>query len=420
MNENLDKEIEENNDEVEENVDSSIEESDSQEDETDDLLGNETFTYSIDNNNVKNDYNRGSYNEKTAYIYIAIGAFVLIFIIGLLIYFVNKGSKNNEFSKIESKLVSGAKKYYDKYPDSLPLIDGGFVSISADDLIENSFLKPFSEMVSSDTSCSGYVNVYNVNGNYAYFPYLNCGEKYKSVVFSKKLTENVVTSGDGLYKVGNEFIFRGDYPNNYVKFNDKTWRILRINADGSIRLFYVDKKAERVVWDDRYNADKENYVGINNYRVSRLLEYLNKSYDDNTFVSEDNKGLLVKHDWCIGKVSEQDVLISNLNLCSDVYNESYIGALQIDDVLIPSLDQNCKNVFDYQCTNYNYLYEYNSGWTINASSDRSYIAFSSSEGAIDIKNASSDSYVRPVINVNGNILFKDGDGTLDNPYIIGE
>ncbi len=391
------------------------------EEESDDL-GYESFTYTIDNNNVNGDYNKNKYDDSKSFMYILIGIVILVFIIMLLVFFANGGKdKNMGYSGIESRMVSGAKKYYDKYPDKLPIQDGSSITISSDTLIENSYLKPFSEMVDEGVSCSGNVSVFNINGNYSYFPYLKCDGEYESIKLSKKIVdEAVVSSGDGLYSVGDHYIFRGEYPNNYVKFNNSLWRILGINSDGSIKLLYADKSKEKNVWDDRYNSSKDAYSGINDFRVSRLLEYLEKVYTEYTYVDKKNVGLLVKHDWCIGKISESDQPIANLNLCSDVYNDLYIGTVQVDDVLVPSLDSNCSNLYDVDCTNYNYLFSINTGWTLNASSDRSYIVFNSNGGVISFKNASTDSYVRPVININNNVLYSRGSGTAEDPYLIGD
>lgn len=395
--------------EVEENVD----------DVSSDELDNESFTYRIDNNNVGNDYNK-NYSSNKSIIYIIIGVVILISIILVLVFFANRGiSKTANYSKIEDNMVSGAKSYFKKYNDKLPVTDGGYASISADALIENSFLKPFSEMVKDEVSCSGYVNVYRVNDDYSYFPYLNCGSEYESITLSKKITSSLVTSGDGLYSYGDRYIFRGEYPNNYIKFNDKVWRIMGVNGDGSIKMIYSDKKIDRNVWDDRYNSSKEGYYGINDFRVSRLLEYLNDVYDKNTYVSKDNKVLLAKHDWCIGKVSREEMPISSLNLCSDIYNDIYIGIVQIDDVLLPSLDSKCINIYDNECTNYNYFFTINTGWTFNASSDDSYTAFNSNGASISYKKTSSEGYIRPVINLNSNVLYRGGTGTIDDPYVIG-
>lgn len=404
-----------NNDELEKDV---------QENETDEIteeeLDNESFTYRIDNNNVGNDYNKKYSDDNKSILYIIIGVVILVFIIAILVLLANRGkSKNTGYSKVEDNMVSAAKSYYKNYPDSLPVMDGANVSVSADTLIENSYLKPFSEMVTNGDNCSGYVKVYKVNDDYSYFPYLNCSGDYESMTLSHKIIDTVVTSGDGLYKHNDGYIFRGEYPSNYLKFNGKMWRIIGINNDGSIKIIYDETKVERNSWDDRYNSSKDNYYGINDFRVSRLLEYLNDIYDNNTYVSSSNKNLLVKHDWCIGKVSQDGGLISGLNLCSDKYSDLYIGTVQIDDILLPSLDTGCKDIYDSECTNYNYFFNINTGWTMNACSDNTYSAFVSGGSSISYKNASSESYVRPVVNLNSNILYKSGTGTSDDPYVIG-
>ena len=390
--------------------------------EVEEELNEETFTYTIDNNNVNNDYNKVNYNDKKSLIYIVIGILILVLIIGLLVFFANRNkSKNVDYSEIESKMVSAAKKYYEKNNDLLPVLDDSLISVSVDTLIENSFLKPFSELVEDGVSCSGYVSVSKGNTDYVYFPYLNCGEVYESSILSNKIISNgVVNVGEGLYKYSDEYVFRGEYPNNYVKFDDKEWRIIKINSDGSIKLIYTDKKVEKTLWDDRYNSSREGYVGINDFRVSRILDYLKDAYENDVFVSKKNKNLLVKHDWCIGKISQTDAAIANINVCDDVYDDLYIGLVRVDEVLLPSIADNCVNLYDIECTNYNYFFNINVGWTLNTSSDKSYVVFSSNGGAISYKNASVDSNIRPVININSNILYKSGDGTQSNPYVIGD
>lgn len=409
------------NNDQEKNLDKDAEIIDGDMNEVSDL-DQETFTYTVDNNNVNNDYNKGFYNDKKSYLYILIGVMILVFIIAVLIFFANRNnSKDAKYADIESKMVKAAEKYYDKHSEYLPVMDGSSVSVPVDTLIQESFMKPFSEFVKDGVSCSGYVSVSKNSDDYVYFPYLVCEGEYESSKLSSKIiSSGVVTSGDGLYNVGSEYIFRGEYPNNYVEFNGNNWRIMGINSDGSIKLILVEKKVEKNTWDDRYNSEKDGYTGINDFRVSRLLEYLKKLYEDNTYVSEKNRKFLVKHDWCIGKISSSDALIDGLNLCSDVYNDLYIGVVDVDDILIPSIDSNCKYIYDAECTNYNYFFDINTGWTFNASMDKSYVVFNSNGGSLTTRNASLENYVRPVININGNVLYKSGDGTEKHPYVIGD
>ena len=90
-------------------------------DEISDELDSETFTYTIDNNNINNDYKKNNYNDNKSFIYIVIGVLILFFIIVLLVIFANKGnSKVKGYSNIESRMVSAAKNYYTKYTDKLP------------------------------------------------------------------------------------------------------------------------------------------------------------------------------------------------------------------------------------------------------------------------------------------------------------
>lgn len=396
-----------------------IEEVEETEEELDELDDNEEFTYTVDNNNINNDYKKNY--EKNSSIYILVGFVILLIIIITLVVVVNKKEKKaSGYTDVESRLVSAAKKYYEKYPEQLPQMSVP-TSIDAEKLIENSYLKPFSEMVDEGVECTGHVKIYKNDDNYAYFPYLNCGTNYKSTKLSDKIKEdNLVTDGAGLYKINNEYIYRGEYPNNYVKFNNETWRIVKINDDGSIKLISINKKPEKTIWDDRYNNERNGNTGKNDFTVSRILEELKKSYEENKYVSKDNKELLIKENWCIGKTEEVDTPIGNLNLCNDIYEDLYIGLLTIDEILIPSLDENCKNIFDGACTNYNYFTEINVGWTLTTGQDKTHTVFSGNQGSIAVKTASAMNNIRPVININPDTLYKSGDGTEKTPYIIGK
>ena len=396
-----------------------IEEVEEKEDELEELDDNEEFTYTVDNN-VKSDYNKNY--EKKSYIYILVGFVILLIIIVTLVVLVNKKNKKvSGYSEVESKMVSAAKKYYEKNPDQLPQMENVPMSIDAEKLIQNSFLKPFSEMVKENVECTGLVKVYKNDDIYSYFPYLNCGTNYKSVKLKDKLIEDSsATDGDGLYKINNEYIFRGEYPKNYVKFNNEIWRILKVNDDGSIKLMLIEKKPSKLVWDNRYNNERNANTGKNDFKISRILDDLKKSYDENKYINNDNKQLLIKRNWCIGKASEDGAEIANLNLCDEVYENLYIGLLTIDEILTPSFDESCKSIFDGSCTNYNYFTEINIGWTLTPSSNNTHTVFIGNQGSVAVKAASATNIIRPVVNINADALYKTGDGTENNPYIIGK
>ena len=70
---------------------------------------------------------------------------------------------------------------------------------------------------------------------------------------------NVVTSGDGLYSEttnsGTTYYFKGAVENNYVKFANLIWRIVRINEDGTIRLITQDN----VISSQKFNSIYKTY-----------------------------------------------------------------------------------------------------------------------------------------------------------------
>ena len=317
-------------------------------------------------------------------------------------------------------MVEAAKGYYNNKKEELPKNENESVSVTTEELIKGGYLKPIEEM-RKGAQCTGNVNVYKNDDKYAYYPILNCGTEYKSSKLNEKIiSDNLVTSKDGIYQIGNEYIFKGENPNNNVKFDGKTWKIIKINSDGSLKLLLISDKKDRIVWDDRYNNEVEGYYGKNDFRLSRILEKTNEEYEKNTYVKSENKEMLVKGTWCIGKISENDVPISSLNLCNDTYNDSYIGMINIKEILQPSLDDNCKNIYDLACTNYNYLSKIDTGWTLNASTETTYSVVNSDGGAISIERASTRNILTPIININSNALYKSGNGTEKDPYTIGK
>ncbi len=89
---------------------------------------------------------------------------------------------------------------------------------------------------------------------------------------------NTEVSGDGtlgLYTAedddGTSYYFRGAVDNNYVKFGDYLWRIVRINGDGSIRMIYQEDLLEIKT---RATVSTGG-IGATAY---------NKNYDDNAYV----------------------------------------------------------------------------------------------------------------------------------------
>ena len=83
-------------------------------------------------------------------------------------------------------------------------------------------------------------------------------------------TNGIYSSEDDL---GTSYYFRGNVTNNYVKFANKYWRIIRINGDGTIRMIYAGTSAHANGYDDSSTKDMD--IGTSEF---------NSSDDDNTYV----------------------------------------------------------------------------------------------------------------------------------------
>ena len=69
---------------------------------------------------------------------------------------------------------------------------------------------------------------------------------------------------------GDSYYYRGNVTNNYVKFADKYWRIVRINGDGTVRVIYDGTSAHA---NGEASADRQ--IGTSAF---------NSSYNDNAYV----------------------------------------------------------------------------------------------------------------------------------------
>ena len=124
-------------------------------------------------------------------------------------------------------------------------------------------------------------------------------------------------NGDTIYKASGQdgkdtYYFAGQVTNNYVKFANKYWRIVRINEDNSVRLIYAGTSTEDTsafintgqVYNSSYNNSA--YVG---YMYTRSQQYgTNTNSDIKTVLDE----------WYINNLSGFDGYISKTAIyCND-------------------------------------------------------------------------------------------------------
>lgn len=364
---------------------------------------------------------RNSMVKKLVFI---VGGVILLLVILFGVVPLFLGGRVFEYDEIEEKMVDAAEAYYKKKDQYLPKNPGETDEVTVEQLVKDGYMKSIATLLKKkETSCTGKVTVSNSNNNYYYGPYLECGEDYTSNLLSKKITSSdyLVTSGDGLYNIGNEYVFRGEKVNNRIEFANKDWVILKVLANGNIRVMEDEKKHNSFKWDDRYNSELKRDYGINNYSVSRMKEALNGLYNDPDYFSDTDKAMLVTHDLCTGKRNPRDTSRDGSPECSTREPNQTIGLIQVNEFVTASLDANCKIASDPQCGNYNFLSHLNniySYWTITPSTSNTAKVFLVNYGLINESNASNRIVTAPVIILTKDVRIKSGTGTITDPYTI--
>lgn len=356
---------------------------------------------------------------------IVFGMVILLIVLYVLSLFQKK---EYTYSQIEKILEEAAISYFKDNPKSLPSEDGNIVEIDASNLIVAEKMKDLSQYTKEGVTCSATVQVEKSGNDYLYTPYLNCGDNYATEELYKKLTneENIVTSGYGLYANNGGYSYRGEKVNNYLQLEESLWRIVKITSNNNIVLISENGVRYDTNWDNRYNDLNKYNSGFNNYKASRMKEYLDKIYDnpskdkEEILLSKKDKTKLVSFNLCIGKKSAKDTLKDNSQECSEILQNQKYGLLTLSDYLYASVDTSCNNALSKTCQNYNYLAKKGRAWwLVTGDSDNNSKVFAvTSSGAVSKQIASSIYGVRPVIYLNSKVLYKSGNGTKEKPYEI--
>ncbi len=140
---------------------------------------------------------------------------------------------------------------------------------------------------STITLASGTPDFTTVSGNNGVKENLNNGNQLATGLGDG--TKGIYATQDDL---GTSYYFRGAVDNNYVKFANFYWRIIRINGDGSIRMIYAgtsahangDTNQDSSIGDSTYNDNYQDngYVG---YMYGNFTTPTNCNTDNSTGIT---------------------------------------------------------------------------------------------------------------------------------------
>lgn len=357
-------------------------------------------------------------------LYIMVGTVVVLLVLYALSLVT---TKKYTYEDVENVLATAGQEYFEAHSEYLPTEEGNYVEVDSSNLIYEGKMKEFSYYLKGEEACSGTVRVEKIGSDFVYTPYLNCGNNYNTIELSREITSKnkVVTSGYGLYSMNGDLVFRGESVNNYVQLDNSLWRIVKIDSNDNIVLINSDGVRYNQPWDDRYNDNKLYASGINTYSTSRVKEFLEKIYskpnekEAEDILSNHDKAKLEYYTPCVGKRKPDTAVNNNGEECSVKANKTKLGLLTLSDYINASVDPNCKSSTSKSCVNYNYLVIDEQWWLATASTENDYSAYMVTDnGSIEETFTSSYGKIRPVIYLSGSAMFKEGNGTLEKPYVI--
>ena len=242
---------------------------------------------------------------------------------------------------------------------------------------------------------------------------------------------NVVTSGDGLYSkttsTGTTYYFKGAVENNYVKFADKVWRIVRINEDGTMRLITQDNVISSQKFNSAYNTyDKMYYTNseiktaVENWYKTNISDkgFDEKVVNGNYFCEQAKVVYNTNYTAGSATVATKDNYTPSFDCTTDGNGKGVVsgkvGLITIDEVLFAggvigsSSNFYLKNGSAYCMMSPAGFYTYNDyarAWGVV------------SAGRIGDFHVASNYGVRPVINLSADTLVT-GSGTSSDLYVV--
>jgi len=295
-----------------------------------------------------------------------------------------------------------------------------------------------------------------------------------------QLIPTVVTEGDGLYldtyksdEEEQRYIYKGANPNNYITFNNETWRIMSIESDGTLKIIrseeigYMswDKEGTRDPSTSTYCVDASSVgcnawaatsslvnnpsvftlhypmgnpsIDIRNYSGtvagdSSLNTYLNTTYLGT--INEEDKKYIVEHNFNVGTPGRGNITEYE-DIATDAQQEALykwrgkIGLMTVTEILKATSNTTCTSLklAEYgneskgYCNTNNWIWPSSWAWTIspyvNDHCDIVWIVNEANKtlGAGNINDTGIG--VIPVLFLNSNITL-DGEGKSSNPYVI--
>ena len=292
---------------------------------------------------------------------------------------------------------------------------------------------------------------------------VTCDIKFETIT-KTNLNDYIISlleSEQGTGKVVNEngYRYEGKNPNNYIWFNNEYWRIIGVFDSASHG--QSGKNLVKIIRADVLDGLAWYKSNTNDWTTSILKSLLNGAYynaqdgtnsgycignaDSATIISNCNytkkgiqagyRGMIANVTWYLGGYSsiktttdafygyERGTIVYSGRPTSTT---GYIGLMYPSDYGYSVLSSSCArttNLGSYDtatCAGQSWLYGKGYEWTLTPESSYSYYVFYlDNNGHLNYSRADNGYGSRPVLYLDASVYKIDGDGSLENPYIVG-
>ena len=283
-----------------------------------------------------------------------------------------------------------------------------------------------------------------------------------STITKTSLNEYIISlagTTQGTRQVVNEkgYRYEGKNPNNYIWFNNEYWRIIGVFDSASHGV--SGKNLVKIIRADVLDGLAWHKSDTNDWTASSLKSLLNGAYynaQDGTSsgycygysttatancdytkrgIQSGYRGMIANVTWHLGGYSGTSATAEafyGYERGTTVYSgrptstTGYIGLMYPSDYGYSVLSSSCTrttNLGSYnsaKCAGQSWLYGKGYEWTLTPNSSYSNIVFSlSTIGNLGNDYANNGYGSRPVLYLDASVYKIDGDGSLNNPYIVG-
>ena len=273
-------------------------------------------------------------------------------------------------------------------------------------------------------------------------PYL-----YPTTMYFHLKKTNSTTSYDTGYR------YEGKNPNNYVLFNNELWRIIGVfdsnthGKSGNLTKIIRNDSIGSYAWDGKYGekwTESTLYNLLNDYYYNaknasgesscKFMGGINARCDFSKIgLNNISRSLIQKVNWKVGARNNYNYygtsssfynterLINDYNTTNSTSIDNNVGIMYASDYGYSVLSSSCSrntNLSDYakqNCSSNSWLTKYNFEWTLSLQNS----PYDLEWGDIGTGYAEFPYNIRPTVYLKSNVYVVSGDGSYNNPYVIG-